>query len=313
MRQRVHFLRVLAAVALLAVCAGSAQAQIGRVNGVVKDEGGLPLKGVTITADNSNIGQTLTATTDDKGRFNIIGLRAGQWRFIAQAPGFASEVGTMPVRMGGPNPPVAFTLHKNGVGQFGALGGITNRELQTALSAGDAAFDRQQWDAAIDAYRGALNRSPALAIINLQIAEAQRSKRDFDAALESYRALLAVDPDNSAAHLGIAATERERGNAAAAEAALLAAAQRDSVHREVLFELGELKLAANLPDEAAEWYRKANAADPIWGKPLYKLGLDAMKKGNNSDATKLLSEVIAVDPTSPEAALAKSSLELLKK
>jgi len=66
-------------------------------------------------------------------------------------------------------------------------------------------------------------------------------------------------------------------------------------------------------DKAAQWYRKASAADPIWGKPLYKLGLDAMKKGNNSDATKLLSEVIAVDPTSPEAALAKSSLELLKK
>lgn len=313
MRQRVHFLRVLVATLLLAVCASSAHAQIGRVSGVVKDEGGLPLKGVTITAENSNIGQSITATTDDKGRFAIIGLRAGQWRFVAQSPGFAAEVGMMPIRVGGPNPPVAFTLHKTGVGQFGALGGITNRELQNALTAGDAAYDRQQWDAAIEAYRGALNRSPALAIVNLQIAEAQRRKHDYDGALESYRALLASDPDNANAHLGVAATERERGNAAAGEAALLAAAQREGVQREVLFELGELKLAANKPDEAAAWYRKASAADPIWGKPLYKLGLDAMKKGNNSDATKLLSEVIAVDPTSPEAALAKSSLELLKK
>ena len=59
--------------------------------------------------------------------------------------------------------------------------------------------------------------------------------------------------------------------------------------------------------------KKAAAADPIWGKPLYQLGLDAIKKGNNSDATTLLTQVIAVDPTSPEAALAKSSLELLKK
>jgi TolA-binding protein len=81
----------------------------------------------------------------------------------------------------------------------------------------------------------------------------------------------------------------------------------------VLFALGEMKLAANQADEAVTWYKRAAAVDPIWGKPLYKLGLDAIKKGNNSDATTLLTQVIAVDPTSPEAALAKSSLELLKK
>jgi len=313
MRQRLHCFRILLAATLVAVCAGSAHAQIGRVNGVVKDESGQPLKGVTITADNSDIGQSFTATTDDKGRFGIIGLRAGQWRFIAQSPGFAPEGGAMPVRMGGPNPPITFTLKRTGVAAYGALGGITGRDLQTALTAGDLAFDRQQWDLAIEAYREVLNRSTALAIVHLQIAEAQRRKPDLSAALESYRALLAIDPDNGHAHLGIAAIELERGNSAAAEAALVAAAEREEVAREVLFALGEMKLAANQADEAVTWYKRAAAVDPIWGKPLYKLGLDAIKKGNNSDATRLLSEVIAVDPTSPEAALAKSSLELLKK
>jgi hypothetical protein len=66
------------------------------------------------------------------------------------------------------------------------------------------------------------------------------------------------------------------------------------------------KLAANQPDEAAQCTQGQRRRPTIWGKPLYKLGLDAMKKGNNSDATKLLSAVIAVD-MSPEAALAKSS------
>ena len=54
---------------------------------------GKPIKGATITAENANIGSSFTATTDDKGRFTIIGLRAGTWRFIAQAPGFAAEGG----------------------------------------------------------------------------------------------------------------------------------------------------------------------------------------------------------------------------
>lgn len=311
--RHVLYLRSLLAVSLVAVCASAAHAQMGRVNGVVKDEAGQPLKGVTVTVDNPNIGQTMTSTTDDKGRFGLIGLRAGQWRFIAQAPGFGPEIGAMAVRMGGPNPPVTFVMKRVGVANFGALGGITNRDLQATLAAGDAAFEKEQWDQAIESYRAVLNRSSALAIVNLQIGEAQRRKRDFNGAIESYRALLVADPDNSQAHIGIAAAERERGNLAAAEAALIAAAQRAGAGREVFYELGELKLAANQPEEAAQWYRKAAAADPIWGKPRYKLGLDALKKGNNSDATTLLTEVIAVDPTSPEAALAKSSLELLKK
>jgi len=297
---------------LLVACAKSASAQIGRVNGVVKDEAGQPMKGVTITADNPNIGQSFTATTDDKGRFTILGLRAGQWRFISQFPGYAPEAGAMPVRMGSPNPPITFVMRKTGVAQFGALGGITNRDIQEDLSAGDALFQQQRWDAAVEAYRRALGRSPALAVVNLQIGAAYRGKKDYDAALGAYNALLAVNPDHGKALLGVSATHLERGDRRAAEDVLIAAAGRENVDREVLYALGELKIESDA-DEAARWYAKAAAADPIWGKPRYKLGLHAIKKGNNSDATKLLTEAMTVDPTSPEAALAKSSLELLNK
>src|SRR5436189_3669469 len=122
---------VVWAALLLATTAVQAAAQVGRVGGVVKEEGGQPLKGATITADNQNIGQSFTATTDDKGRFTMIGLRAGTWRFIAQAPGFTPDAGEMPIRMGAPNPPILFVLKKTGNANFGALGGITNKDLQS--------------------------------------------------------------------------------------------------------------------------------------------------------------------------------------
>ena len=60
---------VLMAALLVAALPYTAAAQVGRVGGVVKDEGGQPLKGATITAENADIGQSFTATTDDKGRF----------------------------------------------------------------------------------------------------------------------------------------------------------------------------------------------------------------------------------------------------
>lgn len=289
-----------------------ALAQIGRVGGVVKDESGLPLKGITVTAENTNIGQTFTATTDDKGRFTIIGLRAGQWSFIAQGPGFSAEGGAMPVRMGAPNPPITFVMKRTGVAQFGALGGITNREIQADLDVADAAMGQQRWDAAIDAYRKVIARSPALLIVNLPLGQALRGKRDFDGAIAAYNALLTANPKDGKALIGLSSTYAERGDRQAAEAVLRKAAEGDGVNRDVLYALGDMVFDRNV-DEAATWYEKAAAVDPIWGKPIYKLALCAIKKGNNSDATMLLTRAMTVDPTSPEAALAKSSLELLKK
>jgi len=313
MRQRPFAPILLFAALLIAGIAQQAAAQVGRVNGVVKDEGGQPLKGATVTADNQNIGQSLTATTDDKGRFTMIGLRAGTWRFYAQAPGFAPDAGDMAVRMGAPNPPIQFVLKKTGNANFGALGGITNKDLQADLAAADALFKQSRWDEAITAYRAVLEKAPPLTAINLQIAAAYRNKKDYAAAMTAYEAVLKADPDNEKAAVGIAAMDLERGDSKAAEDALLRAAQGSGAGREVFFNLGELTLARNDADGAAGWYQKAATADPYWGKPLYKLGLLAVKKGDAANASKLMDQVITVDPASPEAALAKSSLESLKK
>src|SRR5690349_17396658 len=126
MRHGVHLFRgALAALCITAV-AGSAFAQTGRVGGIVKDEAGQPIKGATVTAENPNTSpSSFTATTDDKGRFSIIGLRPGRWKFTVQAPGFGPESGEMQVQtIGAPNPPMTFNLRKGGGGAAtGALGG----------------------------------------------------------------------------------------------------------------------------------------------------------------------------------------------
>lgn len=307
------FSGVLVAALFVLFAAREAAAQLGRVGGIVKDEGGQPLKGATITAENANIAQSFTATTDDKGRFTMIGLRAGNWQFIAQSPGFAAEGGSMAIRMGSPNPPITFVLKKSGVANFGALGGITNREIQLGLDAAERAFQQSRWDEAIAAYREVLTRSSALSVIHLQIATAHRHKKDYAAALDAYDEFLKVDPTNAKAHVGAAETLLERGDAAAAEERLARAAQVEGAGREVLYRLGDLKLDQKDTAAAASWYEKAASADPYWGKPIYKLALCAVQSGDTAGAARLMAQVIAVDPGSQEAALAKTSLESLKK
>ena len=94
----------LAAVMSLAL-AGPAFAQ-GRVYGVVKSTDGRPIKGATIRAQNPNASpREFTATSDDRGRWAMIGLRAGVWVFSAEAPGFEGMGGTANIRsIGAPNP-----------------------------------------------------------------------------------------------------------------------------------------------------------------------------------------------------------------
>src|ERR687898_1830541 len=99
MRDSKTFLSAAAWVAALIVAAVPAMAQTGRIGGTVKDQNNQPLKGATITAENPSASpSSFTATTDDRGRYSIIGLRTGSWKVTATAPGYQPQSGNVPVR-----------------------------------------------------------------------------------------------------------------------------------------------------------------------------------------------------------------------
>src|SRR4051812_23867814 len=315
MRQRRHLSRGVLAVLLVVGFAVAAAAQTGRVGGTVKDEAGQPIKGATITAENPNASpSSFTATTDDKGRFSIIGLKTGQWTFTAQAPNFSPEAGKLNVQtIGAPNPPLTFTMKKGGGAPAGALGGLAAKDLQTDLAAADQLYNAQKWDDAIAAYRAIMAKAPSLSVINLQVAAAYRNKKDYDGAIATYNELLKTDPNNDKAIVGVGMTNLEKGDLKAAEETLTKAAQGPAPTREVFYNLGEVKFSKGATDEAAQWYQKAAELDPSWGKPLFKLALVQLNKGDKDATVKALEKVIAVDPTSQEAAQAKAVIEQLKK
>ncbi len=315
---------------MVAALAASAAAQTGRVGGTVKDESGQPIKGATITAENPNASpSSFTATTDDKGRFSIIGLKSGSWTFSAQAPGFAPESGRLNVQtIGSPNPPLTFTLKKGGgAAPAGALGGLAAKDLQAELASADQAFNAKQWDDAAAKYQAILAKAPSLNVISLQIAQIYRSKADemkrqdpkanvgpiYDQAIAAYEAVLKADPSNDKAKIGIGMTNLEKGDLESAEKTLQAAAQSLNATREVFYNLGEVEFAKGKNDEALAAYTRAIQIDPKWGKPVFALGKVALNKGDTKGAIEYFSRVIDVDPISPEALQAKAIVEQLKR
>lgn len=303
----------LLAALLLVALAGNAAAQSGgRVTGVVKDDHGDPVKGATIIAENPDASpSSFTASSDEKGRFGIIGLRSGVWSMRARAPGYWSDGGELRVRgMPAVNPPVTFTLQKLVVPPS-ALGTTAPKDLQAALASADSMYNNQRWDEAIAAYAAILEKSPSLSVINLQIAAAYRNKKAFDSAIAAYNQLLKADPNNDKAKIGIAMTNFEKGDLDMAERTLEIAAKSPGATREVFYDLGEVKLARSQADEAVKAYERAAQADPTWGKPPFALGRIALNKGDATTARKYFQTVVDVDPISPEAAQATTILRQL--
>jgi tetratricopeptide (TPR) repeat protein len=315
MRHAHKLLTAFALVAALIVSALPAAAQTGRVGGTIKDEKGQPIKGATVTAENPQSSpSSFTATTDDRGRFSIIGLRSGTWKITASAPGFAPGSCNVPIRtIGAPNPPVDIVLAAGAAGPTGALAGVDTKELQGELQKAEDLLNAQQYDAAIAAYNQILAKTPALSMINLQVGRAYRLKKDYDSALGVYQKMLEAEPNNERAKIEIGMTYLEKGDFAAAESALTEASQSVSASREVFYNLGEVKFAKGETDEAMAMYKRASDMDPNWGKPLFKLGLGHLQKGDTKAAIETLEKVIAVDPTSQEAGMAKATVEQLKK
>lgn len=83
-------------VLLLLLCvggAGDAGAQVrgmGRINGVVLDDGGAPLDGVKFRTATAG-GDAIECASDTKGKWTLVGIGRGDWTVTVQKPGFTPK------------------------------------------------------------------------------------------------------------------------------------------------------------------------------------------------------------------------------
>ena len=317
--RRLHLFHAAVLMLCLAV---PAVAQTGRVGGVVKDTEGKPIKGASVKAVNPNASPSeFTATTDDKGRFSMIGLKSGNWKLIAEAPGHQPQEGMLNVRtIGAPNPPVEFTLAKGA----SATGAALSKEVQAELKAADDLRNAGQFDQAITAYQAVKAKNPTLTMVNMVIAGTYRQKAAketdkaarqaaFDQAIGAYQEVLKTDAANERAKIEIGMTHMQAGNLDAAEKELTPVAESPTASREVFYNLGEIKFNKGDAAGAEAMYNRAAQMDPNWQLPKLKLGLIAFSKGDKDTAIKIFEGIAAADPNSPEAAQANAFLKELKK
>ena len=315
LRSQGRTLLVFLAIVLLA---SPALAQTSRITGTVQDAEGNPVPDATITATKpgASTRQELVRTTDSAGRWSVLGMEIGAWTLTVEAEGFQTNVGQAQVRLTR-NRTYDFSMERLKHPLELALGdaaveGMDFEALQAEFDAADSAYNGRQWDQAVTGYRSILSKVPMMNSLHLQLGSALRQLEQYEEAIASFELALAGDAGlESEVEVEIARTRMAMGDFEAAGSALASAASGENASREDLYNLGELEFVRGEIDAAAAWYEKSHAVDPNWGKPLFKLALVALNKGDIETAKTLFSQVLERDPNSEEGAQAQATLDAL--
>jgi len=183
-----------------------ASAQAARAMGTVKDTTGKAIKGATVRAVNPDASPSQFASaTDDHGRWAMIGLKSGTWRFIVEAPGYFTVETNVPVRVAA-SPPLGFALAKDP----GPIPNALDHNIEQLVQEAAALRDQGRIDQALIAYQDIRGKNPKLTSVNLVIADLYRRKAAQEndpaarqallrQALDAYDQLLKTDATNERA------------------------------------------------------------------------------------------------------------------
>jgi tetratricopeptide (TPR) repeat protein len=258
-----------------------AWAQTSRIGGVVRDETGATIRGAIVRAETGGgrtfgTPLTLTTATDDRGRFVFVISRSGEWRMTFEAPGFDPMTLPLALRLTGPAPNLDIKLERRESPEaFGALAGVDSKALSAQLAAAAVLYDEGRYDQAIAAYREIKTKAPALTLVTLQIGNSHLAKKSYGEAESAFQEVLKADAEDANGLYAMGALREAQGNAA----------------------------------EAQNWYQKASAADAVWTRPLMKLAALASAAGDRASASRHLTRVVDLDPTSSDGEKAASMLK----
>jgi tetratricopeptide (TPR) repeat protein len=215
--------RIVTFVTLAVALAAAASAQTaGRITGTIKDPDGKPIKGATVRATNEAVNARITSTTDDKGRFAMIGVRTGRWVIVAEAPNFLPLQGSADVSSSN-LPVLTLTLQRDP----GPMPGALAKSIGEDIAAAEALRKAGKYDEAIAAYQSIQSKNARLTTVNLMLATLYREKagqeNDVAAkqallarAIAAYTDMLRSDDTNARARVELGVTQMAAGNIDAA-------------------------------------------------------------------------------------------------
>lgn len=299
---------LLAATAVFATAPALAQdwKGLGRAEGKVTDAQGKPIAGASLKLELPSRGST-TLKTDTKGRWVAGGIAAGNWNVDVEAPGYVTK--KMSFRLASESE----RLTGIDVKLEAAAPKGPPPEVVEALRKAEDAYKAERFDEAIAEYNKLLALRPDLAtIIHQRIGFALIQLKKYGEALDHLQKVVDDDPTDQKMKIIMAQAAVEAGLVDRALPLLASLDESAITSPDIFFNIGVAFLNANRPEEAITYFTKAIAKDAAYADGYFRRGLAALQLGRLAEAKADLQKLIELQPTGPQADLAKKALEQLK-
>lgn len=295
---------------VILVCAFALAAQDykgkGRLGGIVTDEAGQPLEGVTVNLFSVKAQGGLTVKTDKDGKWLGAWIRSGAWNVDFEKIGYAPKKISVEISESKKNPDITIALTK-------IEGLVITDETRDLLGKGNELFEKNDYAGALAAYQEIIAKFPDAFPIYMNIGNCYFAQEKYDLAEENYLKLLGKDPQKAEAIIAVGNCYANRGDTAKALEWYGKVEFERIEDPIVLYNLGTNYYNNAKFDDALRFYQKAVEKQKDSLDALYQLGLTYLNLQKNAEAVSTFEDFLKIDAESPRAAQVKSFLEYLKK
>ncbi len=318
-----NFIKSIFFILLLVALVGVASSQAGRgnarINGLVLDEDGNPVKDAKIMLEFlSHEIEDIETKTDESGKWAIIGLGTGMARVTVTADGYIPTATEIRIQQLSRNPLVQLTLKKGGSSSKPVIEDELTIEL---FERGNNLFAEKKYDEAISVFEQFLEKNPNVYQAHLNIGDCYREKGELEKAIEEYNIVLehAKEDETSGREMTAKALANigdcylKRGDYENAQDFFRKSIESYPENEILAYNVGEIFFASQKVDEAIHYFELASQIKSDWGLPYWKLGYAYLNKGDNESALKYFKKFLEIDPNSPEAPSVQSIIDYLEK
>ena len=278
----------------------------GRLAGIVTDEAGNPLEGVTVKLFSLTAQDGISVRTDKNGKWLAAWIRSGGWNVDFAKVGFAPKKISVEISESKKNPDVEVKLAK-------VEGLALTDDIMSQLGNGNDLFEKADYAGALAVYEKILADFPDAYPIHMNIGNCHFAQEKYDLAEASYLKVLEKDPKKAEAIIAVGNCYANRGDSAKAMEWYGKVEFERIEDPIVLYNLGTNYYNNSKFEDALRFYERAVEKQKDSADALYQLGLTYLNLQKNAEAIAAFEDYLKIDADSARAAQVKGFLEYLKK
>jgi tetratricopeptide (TPR) repeat protein len=287
----------------------SAQAYLGgrgRLTGIVLDQKGQPIAGVTVKLFAVKHQDGFSVQTSEDGKWTASMLSGGEWNLDFEKPGYAPFRTALTVKELERTPEIKVVLEK-------VEGLVLTDELRKLLEEANALYDQKNYAGALDGYNAIMAKYPDAYIIWQNVGNAYFAQEEYDKAEEAYLKVLAKAPGDVHAIIAVGNCYVNRNQT---DKALEWYGKVDFSKIDdptVLYNIGLNFFNLGKYDEALQYFQRSVEVQKTFEDGYYQMGLAYVSMQKKDEAIAVYEKFLKDFPDSVKADQVRGFLEYLKK